>query len=150
MATTGVRLHYADIIRQKMKTADNPFQKPLMIRELARHIGYSYEHLRKTVNGEPVASREFNEAVCKALGLDAPKMWELARYEKLTRKFKTVPVMIAVPPDHRFGDVWPRLSDDQKSRLLRIAEAYAMEQDAETTQLRSYLRDHGASEPALV
>jgi hypothetical protein len=130
--TQATRLRYADILRQKMKTTDNPFGRPLMIRELARHIGYSYEHLRRAVNGDPVASRDFNNALCSALALDADKMWEVTRYEKLTRKFKSTPLSISMPPDVRFNDLWSRLTDEQKLKLFRIAEVYAMENDAET------------------
>lgn len=131
-AAAPIRLRYADVVRQKMKTSDNRLGRPLMIRELARHIGASYEHIRKIVNGDPVVSREFSDALCSALGLDVEKMWELARYEKLMKKFKQVPLSVAMPPDMRFTDLWNRLTDEQKLKLFRIAEVYAMENDAET------------------
>lgn len=135
------QLKYADVIRRKMKTADNPFARPLSIRELAQVLGYSYEHLRKCVNGEPVASKDFSDILCDALGLDKTKMWELARYEKVVRKFKAVPLSIAMPSDKRLSDKWPKLTDEQRARIVHIAEAYVMENEADATRLRSFLAD---------
>lgn len=53
------RPRYAETIRLAMKTANNPFKRPLSVRELARIIGFSYEHLRKVTIGLPVVSEDF-------------------------------------------------------------------------------------------
>lgn len=138
-------IKYADVIRRSMKTKENPFKRPMSIRELASVLGYSYEHLRKTVNGEPVASREFSDTLCEALGLDKEKMWETARYEKLMRKFKSVPLSIAVPSDRRLADKWPQLSDEQRNRIALIVDAYVMENEAESSRMRVFLAEHAHS-----
>lgn len=141
MSQTSPQLKYSDIVRRKMKTADNPLKRPVSIRELAAFLGYSYEHLRKCVNGEPVASKDFNDVLCDALGLDKAKMWELARYEKVVRKFKTAPLSIAMPSDKRLTEKWPQLTDEQRGRIVHIVEAYVMENQADDIRLRAFLSE---------
>ena len=64
------RRSYAELIRSKINTIDNPTNAPISKRDLAKLTGYSYEHIRKLLKGEPVPSREFNATICRVLGLD--------------------------------------------------------------------------------
>jgi predicted DNA-binding transcriptional regulator AlpA/transcriptional regulator with XRE-family HTH domain len=75
---------YSSSVRRKMKTVRAAAGGRLTIRELARQVGYSYEHVRKAYRGEThYISAEFNMRLCTVLGLDADAMWRLIRAEKM-------------------------------------------------------------------
>ena len=60
----------------KINTTDNPTGHPITKRDLAKLTGYSYEHIRKMLKGEPVPSREFNRKLCEVLGLEEDRTWQ--------------------------------------------------------------------------
>lgn len=134
-------LSYAEKIRLAMKTGENPTTEVLSIREVARRLGYSYEHVRKVYNGEPVVSVEFNAAICKLLGLNADIMWRQARLEKLKDRFG-IPEGELLPPDNKkFAAVFEQLPDDKKKELLMVAEGMLLTQ--QSIQARETIaRDH--------
>jgi transcriptional regulator with XRE-family HTH domain len=115
---------YAATIRLKMATTDNPTGAPITMREMARATGYSYEHVRKLLKGFPVGSREFNNEVCRVLGLDADEMWELAQRAKLEEKFKNLDLPVQAPDD-RFAALWRRLTEEDKRMIMRMVESLA-------------------------
>lgn len=93
---------------------------------------YSYEHLRKTLAGEPVVSEELNEQLCIILRLDTDKMWQTVLGEKAIRRFGGFTVKSVQPPENsRFRTIWPKLKDDQQDKLLTIAEGWAVENEVE-------------------
>jgi hypothetical protein len=114
------RRSYAEIVRLRMKTADNPTGAPLTIRDTANQLDYSYEHLRKVLAGEPVASKEFNTALCKLLGLDTDRMWEIAQLEKARHRFRDAAGAIA--QDARLQKAWDQLTDVDRQHLLDTME----------------------------
>jgi hypothetical protein len=120
---------YADIVRQRMKTRDNSTGEPLSIREVAKRLGYSYEHVRKTVVGEPVASREFNDALAQLLNLDPDVMWNTAQREKMARRFRELVPNVAPPADDRLAELWPKLTKEEQHNLIKIAEAYVLQHE---------------------
>lgn len=123
-------LSYAEKIRMAMKTGENPTTEVLSIREVARRLGYSYEHVRKVYNGEPVVSPEFNTAMCKLLGLDAEAMWRQARLEKLKDRFG-IPEGELLPPDNKkFAAVFEKLGDEKRKELLMVAEGMLLTQES--------------------
>jgi hypothetical protein len=70
---------YAELLRRKMKGADNAQQHPVTTRMLGRAVGSTYEYLRDIVVGTAVPSKELNRAICDYLGLDEALMWRLAQ-----------------------------------------------------------------------
>ena len=113
---------YAERVRMAMKTANNPTGAPVSIRQLAELTGYSYEHCRKLVVGEPFGSREFNDVVCQQLGLPVDEMWQLAQQEKLVRRHG-VSALAQLPRDGRLEAAWPHLTDTDRERVIQLAEA---------------------------
>lgn len=120
-ANRGPILSYAEIIRLKMKTADNPTGERLSIREAARRTGYSYEHVRKAYKGDTTyISAEFNSALCKLLGLDEDQMWRVVVKEKLAHRFGSTESVVS--KGHRFDEIWAQLETPERDRLTDIAE----------------------------
>ncbi len=119
------RGRYADVLRDKITTGDNPTGAPMSIRALARACGLSYEHCRKLICGEPVASKAANAAICAVLGLPADRMYRLCCAEKLQRKAKGYQLPALPPADSRMARIWPLLNDDERQTLISIAEAFA-------------------------
>jgi hypothetical protein len=111
-----------------MKTKENPQKRPLAIREVANAIGYSYEHMRKVVTGEPVGSREMNDQICAVLGLDPNDMWQLSQREKLHRKFKDIPDVVVDTVPSELGHLWAQLNDQNREYLSRMAETLVLAQ----------------------
>lgn len=126
-------LSYSESLRLKMKTADNPTGERLTIREAARRTGYSYEHVRKAYNGEThYLSAEFNEAICKLLGLDKDAMWRVALREKLAARFGTIDTQL--PKNSRFDGIWAQLTPEEQSHLTDIAEGLLLAKQATTAR----------------
>jgi plasmid maintenance system antidote protein VapI len=112
---------YAERIRKAMLSEENPTRATVSIHQLARLTGYSYEHVRKLVNGLPLISREFNDMVCRVLGLDPKELWALCQSEKVQRKYG----MTRLPNDTRLAELWPHLTDSDREKIVRIVEGYA-------------------------
>lgn len=123
------RNKYSERLRLAMKTRNNPTGHEVTIRNLEKLMGYSYEHIRKIVHGEPFASRDFNEAICKLLGLPEEEMWQLAQEEKLAKKYGTS-MTIRLPHDERLEELWPKLTETDHERVIRIMEGMAMANEA--------------------
>jgi hypothetical protein len=114
---------YAEQLRLRFAGSDNLLGRPVRIRDVSEHIGYSYEHVRQVLLGEPVGSRTFNNALCDVAGLDADEMWKLARHEKAARRYGLDFVrQLAPPPDRRMIVLWKRLTSAEKTQLVQIAE----------------------------
>ena len=96
----------------------------ITLRDLERAMGeFSYEHIRAVVRGDNVLfSREFNNAICKALHLDADRMWNLINRLRAERKFGKLSPVVA-PPDSRMKTLWEDLTAAQKTRLCQIAQS---------------------------
>src|SRR5712691_8948775 len=120
----GPNRRYADIVRRRMNSADNPTRKPITIRQMSKMVSVSYEHIRKIVSGLNVVSVELNHRLCEALGLDAPEMWGLLEQEKLDRRHG---VVAPNPMPSRdllvLIEAWSHLSTEDKAVLLKVAVA---------------------------
>src|SRR5258706_14246773 len=103
-----------------MKTAANPTGEVLTIRDVARRTGYSYEHVRRTFNGDThYISADFNRHMCKVLGLNENEMWRIAVAEKVAARFGAVTP--AVAKGNRFDSLWAQLGAREHRVLERIA-----------------------------
>lgn len=127
----GINL-YSERIRMAMKTSQNSTGRPISIRELATYTSYSYENVRKVCSGEHDGSREFNQAVCSVLGFNENEMWQLAQVTKAQRRLG-LSVLATLPRDARLIDIWPRLTEQDREILIRIAEGYALASEALAT-----------------
>jgi hypothetical protein len=130
---------YSERIRFSMKTANDATGAPLSIKQLATATGWSYENCRKVVNGEHDGSRDFNSAVCTVLGLPEDEMWSLAHRAKVSRRLG-LGLTVGIPKDRRLLDVWPRLTESDQAKVIRIAEGLAL--------VRECL-PHGNAKPAV-
>jgi hypothetical protein len=120
---------YSERVRMAMKTTANPTRHPITIKALAEAIGFSYENVRKVYKGEHDGSREFNEALCAALGLDEARMWDLAQQAKAQRRLGLA-VLARLPKDIRLVQIWPRLTETDREKVIKIAEGFALAEEA--------------------
>ena len=116
---------YAQTLLGQMESDGNPQGRPVTIRELSQAAGRSYELCRVILRGRPIVSREFNEAVCRYLGLDEPDLWRIAVLEKARRRFGATERQITIPPDPRLERAWSRLGKGDREKVIRIAEKLA-------------------------
>ena len=130
---------YSDIVRLAMKGKENSTGAPITIREASRRTGYSYEHIRKVVGGEPVVSQEFNEDLCKLLSLDAREMWNIALREKVQRRFKGVPAPLQPPADDFFTSNWSKLTPENIETLRQMAQGMILMNEQRTAGVRQVL-----------
>lgn len=112
--TTAKPATYASIIRKAM------IRKELTRRKLEALSGYSYEHIRKVVNGMPLMSEAFNDKICGILGLDVDEMWEIAKREKAKHSH-------IATPDIRFQQFWGHLLPSDQEQVLNFARSLADE-----------------------
>lgn len=126
---------YGARVRAKLKSADNAQGRSLTLRELARLTGYSYEHVRKVMLGEPVGSVDFNRHLSQALGLDPDEMWQLALYEKAQRKYGAGSSLarVALPPEHTVAMLWEKLSEESRRQVVTIMEGLAARDEVART-----------------
>jgi hypothetical protein len=108
-----------------MTTTNNPTGRPVTIRQLSQALGYSYEHVRKILHGEPFASREFSDVLCSYLGLDPNEMWRLAMAEKVAFKYGH-DLGVQLPKDSRLVDLWNQLDATDRERLVKVAEGMVL------------------------
>jgi hypothetical protein len=119
--TTRPDKSYADIVRGALQ---NPRDRKSM-REVGRKIGYSYEHIRKVLAGELTFTKEFSDALCRELGLDAPQMWALAQTLKLRKKFEGARLPVDLPRDVRIKEIWAALTETQRDAWIKVGQGWA-------------------------
>jgi hypothetical protein len=126
------RQSYAQIVKAKIQ---DPRNRKSM-REVGRNIDYSYEHVRKVMAGQVTFTREFNNALCSELGLNAEEMWQLAQNEKLRAKYGNLPAQL--PKDVRVEQIWGAMNNVQKEAWIAMGEALlrATEHEREQWQQR--------------
>src|SRR5262245_33260110 len=106
---------YAEIMRRAM------YAKNMSRRDLEKKTGYSYEPIRKVLQGLLLMSEQFNGDVCKELDLNADEMWQLA----LREKFQSKGLAVTLPSDPRLKAAWADLPTDDRENLIKIAEGMA-------------------------
>jgi hypothetical protein len=92
------------------------------IAKLAREIETSYEFARRLTTGQSFPSRLTLKHICKMLGLDQEKMWNLVVSDKITQKYGAVPGKSA-----RFAELerlLPDITEDQYQTLLGMVEGW--------------------------
>ena len=120
-----MRSGYAGQLKKRFLGSENAVGRPIAIRDVAAHVGYSYEHVRQVLLGHPVGSRKFSDALCALAKLDSDAMWRLAMREKAVRRYgvdylrKLMP-----PPDRRMQVLWDRLTSTERDQLVQIAEGF--------------------------
>ena len=122
---------YGDVVRERMQDLQNPLGRPVTIRERSRHVGCSYEQVRKIVRNEPVMSKRASDAISSYLGLNAIEMWDLAKREQVARYFTRRLTRYLPPPDPRLEAIWDKLTPSDFKRLMIVAEGFAMANDLE-------------------
>lgn len=116
-------LTYAEVVRLKMKTGDNPTRKPITTRQLSGLLNVTYEHIRQILLGKPAMSRELNNKLCEIMGVDADAMWAKLMTEKFHKKLGFRPN--APSEGGRLAELWPELTDANRAVLEQMAEAMA-------------------------
>jgi hypothetical protein len=120
-APTLTEMTYSEAIRERMKGSTNALGRPITLRQLATHLGRSYEHCRKIVSGEPSISEEMNRDLCRVLHLDPSEMWTVAQREKVARRYPSFAP--GTPPKGELAQLWPLLTPRQKTALLGLVRS---------------------------
>lgn len=121
--TIPANLTYAEVIRLKMKTGDNPTRKPITTRQLSELLGVTYEHIRQILLGKPAMSRDLNDKLCDIMGVDAEAMWQKLQTEKFQKRLGFRPS--APSEGGRLAELWPELTDANRAALEQMAESMA-------------------------
>lgn len=123
-----------------MESSRDSRGKAITLRGLSRSTGFSYEHVRRVLGGDPVASRRFNAAIAKALGLDEEAMWQVAQRDKLARKYGQPAVPYNATGALGEGELpakliqlWRQLTAQDRARVLAIIEGLAAAAAMEST-----------------
>jgi hypothetical protein len=100
----------------------------LSIRDLANYTQYGYEHIRRILKGEQHnVSRDCNDLLCEAVGLDADAMWDLIEREKYAEKHGYATPTVIEPLLQELLEVWETLDQEQKLLGLRMLKGLAAE-----------------------
>lgn len=118
--TVALESEYAAALRKSM-AGENRLRRRVTIRELAAAVGRHYEHVRKLLSGQPVASQDLNEKICRYLGLEPRALWRMAEREKLMRRFGPEAVDESLEL-RSLAELWQRLSLRDRREVLRIVE----------------------------
>jgi hypothetical protein len=120
---------YAEVLRRELfKPSDRK-----SVRQAAKEIDISYEHLRKMTRGDVSFSLTTNNRVCEYLKLDSEIMWRKASNEKILKRYPDADHEIQMPKDVRLHEAWPWLTDEQKGRICEIADGLAQANKAEAS-----------------
>lgn len=128
---------------------NNPAGKLVTLKQLAAAVDCAYESVRRLRNGDPVSSQSLNGRVCQVLGLDAKVMWKLQLKEKLAKRIGPG-WLTGLPKDNRLVEGWPRLTDVQRERVLRIVEGMVLENEATEGQPGETVPEAAPATPPLV
>lgn len=118
---------YAKAMRHKMQNWSISDGHALTIREVEKMLQeantpYSYEHIRRVLSGDLWVSQQCNNDLCKVLELKPDKMWNIARQEKLMKKYGSAAVSNVPAPGHAdIQRVWDQLTDADKDILADMA-----------------------------
>lgn len=106
--------------------ADKMEEKGVSIRDLATKIEITYEHARRITKGESVPSKFILKLISDYLGLDFQAADRLRNTDRIQAKFGDLPMELAgkQPGMDPLERVWPGLKEEQKSDLIRMAQAW--------------------------
>lgn len=99
----------------------------LSLRKLADKTLVTYEHLRKTVNGETIPSNLALKAICGALKLPFEELEKLAKRQRVLDKYGDVlSEMTGKKPGMQpVEDVWDDLTPEHQQDLIGMAHRWA-------------------------
>jgi hypothetical protein len=111
-------MSYADAVSRQLAARE------MSIKDLATALGRSYEHCRRIVGGESVASERLNEQLCKVLGLDRQRMWTQALNEKVRERYGVHPRAERLDRQGKaLMTTWRALPKEDRAILLTLAKA---------------------------
>ena len=103
-------------------------ERQIWTAQLAEMVPYGKEHIRRILKGEQKnVSRDCNDDLCLALGLDADEMFALLEREKLAEKYGYVPPQMVDPIGQELMEIWEDLTEDEKRVGVRMLKGLAAE-----------------------
>lgn len=100
------------------KTTAN--EKDISLEDVAKHLDYSYEQMRKLVQNRSLPSPEVLRTICKFTGMDRVAAEQAVIVDKMERDYGIDALYAAVGKNPRLADVDPYLSqlDDGEWRMF--------------------------------
>jgi len=108
---------FSETMRQKMEA------KNLDVADLARQLGWSFEHVRKLCNSAAFPSRSLRDKIADVLEIDRTKFEEQINADRWRSKYKKIPAVAEV--QHPIYAVWNELTQGQQTSLLCMARCLA-------------------------
>jgi transcriptional regulator with XRE-family HTH domain len=110
-----------------IRISDAMEERGVSIRDLAKKLDLSYEHVRRIVRGITIPSTALLLMMCSELGLDKTAMLAAARMTKVLKDYGGIPPELI---GHKAGlepieRVWDRLTDDQQKDAVTMIEGWA-------------------------
>lgn len=84
-------------------------RKGVTLRDVAAKFDYSYEQMRKLVQGTSLPSEELLRGLCKFLGMDFDIATNAANGDRMEKRFGTEEAYKALGKDPRLSDIEPYL-----------------------------------------
>ena len=108
---------FTDTIRKGMEA------KKVGLRQLADHVGCSSEHVRKLSNSLAFPSPSLRDKIAEVLQIDRKEFEEQVNADRWRFKYKKIPAVAEV--QHPIYALWNRLTADQQTSVLCVAECLA-------------------------
>src|SRR5690349_6292058 len=116
-----VQAHLGELISTAME------QQGITMRDLARKLDITYEHVRRVVRGEGIPSKYVLKLFCEALGLNYKEAERLATQDKIMKKYGGIPLEISGknPALQPIEGAWDALTEDQKRAAITMITSWA-------------------------
>lgn len=97
------------------------------IRDLAKKIEVTYEHMRRIVRGAGEPSKYVLKLICDELKLPYKELLDVAKATEMQEKYGDLPVVLAgkKPGMEPIDRVWDQLTEDQQEGMVVLAQAWA-------------------------
>lgn len=100
-------------------------EKGLTMREMAKKLAITYEHVRRIARGESVPSRLLLKPMCELLGMDYEHAESLTQAQKMERMYGAVKVEFIPQNMKELFSVWRDLSDSQQEDAMSMMQGWA-------------------------
>src|ERR1700688_1209226 len=108
--------------------------KGVSLRQVAAKLDYSYEQMRKLVQGRSWPSEELLRSLCKFLAMDYDESMNAVTSDRMERSYGTTEAYKALGKDPRLSDIepyLPLLSEQEWGMLVAQIAGYVRERSRE-------------------
>jgi transcriptional regulator with XRE-family HTH domain len=114
-------------------------EKGVSLRQVAAKLDYSYEHMRKLVQGKSWPPPEVLGIICKYLDIDLEEAQSACTADRMERTYGTDEAYKALGKDPRLSDIEPylsRLSPQEWNMFVTQIAGYVRERERDVRKVR--------------